>query len=666
MDTIVRIPSQSNLSISQNEIVEQNAVLIENNLNNDHSLQSNLNKKNSSPTSVNSQSSSSQREYSKGEQTAIPRSQSQLELLASGKIPASIGQGPNNKIKENQYLNNTGDNKEISQLVKTLNSSPSTENFNDQDARIYRVDSSSEAFNLDSGETDKKKIISGGKMKLYILIDGISPFVLRLNILKNHHYLQIATQYYSELYDGKPPGPIFLIKAIHFANGDKWLYFKRRATLQVKFQFEVQLRTPIYEELQACNESVQMGKNPSKYHIQSEEVIRLASLNRLMLIVTDPWAPKYYMNVIWYTFDTFMDPKILLMKLIERWFVPDLLKDQYNYSIQQELFYTTIIKNRVKHRVASLILEFVTDHFWRFSEEMITVLKNFLDEHLKLVYPVLSHQILQKIQSEDKRSPWELYTPISISSNQTKSKSSTILNISVQELAEQLTLLDMRLYKKIHFTEMCNQAWSKAKHKHKAPYLLDHINILNHVSNWVSYLIVSEQNQNNRKNLLKKFIKTAEHLMEIRSYNMMMAIDSGLSSGPVYRLTMTWDEMDEKVMQKREPIADLTSTSDNYKKFRAAMQQAYERGEPCVPYSGIYLRDLVFTDDGNPAFIDGKINFNKCIQTYNIIDLVLRFQKREFTFTENVMIQSEIYNHQDYSKDELYEMSISIQGRGQR
>uniref|UniRef100_A0A7S1KRQ2 Ras-GEF domain-containing protein n=1 Tax=Percolomonas cosmopolitus TaxID=63605 RepID=A0A7S1KRQ2_9EUKA len=511
------------------------------------------------------------------------------------------------------------------------------------------------------------------KMNFYVLIDGISPFILNLNILKNHHYLQIATQYYSELYDGKPPGPIFLSKAIHFGNGDKWFYFKRRATLQVKFQYEVQLRTPIYEELQSCQESILMGKNPSRQFLNVDEVLRVVSLNRLLLLITDPWAPQYYINVFWCTYNSFTEAKVVLDKLKERWFIPDLLKEEYNYSMQQEIFYNTVVKRKVRQRVAALLHDYVKQCFWHFDDDMVQLLHKFAQEEIQGVFPTLAQKLLGVMASTSRLPPWESYRQKKIPKNMmasmqrgSASRTTSILNIPVKDLAEQLTLLDMRFYNKIHYTEMWNQSWSKAKYRHRAPNLMDHINFLNHVSNWVAQIVCSEPNLNNRKKLIKRFIKTAEHLMKIRSYNMMMAVDSGLSSGPVYRLSLTWDDLDESVLAKREPIAALTSTSDNFKKFRAAMQQAYEQGEPCVPYSGVYLRDLVFTDDGNPTFIDGKVNFNKCIQTYNLFQLVLRFQGRDYGFSELPNLQAEIETHEQASKDELYDLSTGIQPRGVR
>lgn len=41
-------------------------------------------------------------------------------------------------------------------------------------------------------------------MRLFVKIEGLSPFVLRLHKnLKIHHYIEITEQYYGELYGGR-------------------------------------------------------------------------------------------------------------------------------------------------------------------------------------------------------------------------------------------------------------------------------------------------------------------------------------------------------------------------------------------------------------------------------------------------------------------------------
>lgn len=142
-----------------------------------------------------------------------------------------------------------------------------------------------------------------------------------------------------------------------------------------------------------------------------------------------------------------------------------------------------------------------------------------------------------------------------------------------------------------------------------------------------------------------------------------MAVNAGLTNSSIHRLSNTWEQLGEKEMALKEPINELIATASNSRNFREAMNNNYASGKNCSPYVGIYLRDLVFLDDGNPTFIDNKINFLKCIQTYNIMFQIIRFQGREYRINPNPNIIKEIMSHKVIDEDSLYKMSLSVQAR---
>lgn len=84
---------------------------------------------------------------------------------------------------------------------------------------------------MDSEQTKKRAVKPdiNVKMRLFVRIDGISPFVLRLVAnLHNDHYKEIVEQYYNELYQGRTPGLLYLTKIVNFQGGDKLFVYKRR------------------------------------------------------------------------------------------------------------------------------------------------------------------------------------------------------------------------------------------------------------------------------------------------------------------------------------------------------------------------------------------------------------------------------------------------------
>jgi son of sevenless-like protein len=111
---------------------------------------------------------------------------------------------------------------------------------------------------------------------------------------------------------------------------------------------------------------------------------------------------------------------------------------------------------------------------------------------------------------------------------------------------------------------------------------------------------------------------------------MALAVQSGLNSSAVYRLTDAWEQISENHTLRRDAAVKLLSSENNSKRMRETMNKVYEKGEPCSPYIGIFLRDLVYTEDGNPTYIDGRINFLKCITTHALMHQILRFQNRNY------------------------------------
>merc|ERR1712188_333645 len=75
-------------------------------------------------------------------------------------------------------------------------------------------------------------------------------------------------------------------------------------------------------------------------------------------------------------------------------------------------------------------------------------------------------------------------------------------------------------------------------------------------------------------------------------------------------------------------MGDLMSIDDNWNNFRLAWSRVRA---PCVPYIGVALKDLIFTDDGTPLKLEGDIyNFSKLRKLYTTILGVARFQSTPY------------------------------------
>jgi len=542
------------------------------------------------------------------------------------------------------------------------------------------------AQNRDLVQTDEEQ----KTIRLFVQIEGMSPFVLRLSFgLQIHHYQKIVTMYYSDkLYNKKPPGPLFLLKIVNFPNGDKLMEFKRKQSPADKFSMESQATLPIYEEPEACEHSIVMQKCPAP-ELFAGDVPKVAGINRLLLLITDYYAPTFLEDVMWYTYRSSIKPKIVLNKILQRYFVPELSEKDYIFNDFEKSFFTTVICVGIKRKCLNLIYKFVTHYQFDFDEEMLVNVKEFLDQAesqlseasdiattVDVGLKCVIDAIRQTLPKMDRKQPWQKVRSIENIFGVVENKKAKMLGapkkefnifeaLSAKEIAEQLTYMDYTLYNEIHFTEILDQAWNKDKRRHQAPNVMLNINFLNKVSSWLAYCILNSDELPNRVKLLKKILQVLGFLKDLNSFNMVMAVIGGLGGTPIHRLSQTWDEIDERSLQIRQQCNELSSSKGNSKAFRVAMNDCYTSGKPCAPYIGIYLRDLVFTDDGNPTIMDGKINFSKCTNTYNVMHQVLRFRGRPYDIDPNKEFIQEMldFDEKKVNENYLHDLSLQVQPR---
>ncbi|KAJ3117329.1 Rap guanine nucleotide exchange factor 6, partial [Nowakowskiella sp. JEL0407] len=133
----------------------------------------------------------------------------------------------------------------------------------------------------------------------------------------------------------------------------------------------------------------------------------------------------------------------------------------------------------------------------------------------------------------------------------------------------------------------------------------------------------------------------------MNNFNTLLAIISGLNMSPVTRLKQTWEIVDAKRKRQLQELESLVSPEHNYKQYRTALslllsdqssspssitsspalsptttttpttstptnQPSLSYSRTLIPILSLYLKDLLFINDGNKKFVsDGLINFAK-------------------------------------------------------
>ena len=234
----------------------------------------------------------------------------------------------------------------------------------------------------------------------------------------------------------------------------------------------------------------------------------------------------------------------------------------------------------------------------------------------------------------------------------------SLLNFQSLELAQQMTLLDSELFMKIGLAEIL--AWGKEQNELVCPNLAGFIDHFNKMSFWVRTLILKEPKQQERERLFKKFLKIMKHCKRLNNFSSYLAILSALDSTPLRRL--------EFPKQSTDILQEFCLLIDSDAAFKAYRQALSEAKPPCIPYLGLILQDITFIHLGNPNELpDGKVNFVKRWQQFNVLDTVRRFKECQYEFAKNEKIVDLFGNYDDHlSEEELWDKSQEIKSKSSK
>ena len=200
----------------------------------------------------------------------------------------------------------------------------------------------------------------------------------------------------------------------------------------------------------------------------------------------------------------------------------------------------------------------------------------------------------------------------------------SILDFDAKVFAEQLTVYESKQFQLIKDYELLEQHFSK--NKLDAPNVVKNSIHFNQLGGWIWLQIVSHASPEARAQVLKHCMMICVHLYELKNYNAVVAFIAALNNAAIARLRITWTLCGWKLFMLKEGFALLTV--NNCSIYRKELQNV---SPPIVPFIGMFLTDLTFLEDGNPNFIDGKINF--CYKFNRIslsISQLLKFQVYEY------------------------------------
>ncbi|XP_048098911.1 rap guanine nucleotide exchange factor 1 isoform X3 [Alosa alosa] len=343
------------------------------------------------------------------------------------------------------------------------------------------------------------------------------------------------------------------------------------------------------------------------------------------------------------TYRTFITPEDLIKKLHYRYTRFSHSPDTFKKRVSKNTFFVLV---RV---VDELCLVELTEDILR--QLMDLVFRLVCSGELSLAR-VLRKNILDKV--EQKKLMRYTISLQPLAARGVAARPGTLHDFRSHEIADQLTLLDAELFYKIEIPEVL--LWAKEQNEEKSPNLTQFTEHFNNMSYWVRSIIILQEKAQDREKLLLKFIKIMKHLRKLNNFNSYLAILSALDSAPIRRL-----EWQKQTSEGLEEYCTLIDSSSSFRAYRAALAEVEP---PCIPYLGLILQDLTFVHLGNPDLIEGKVNFSKRWQQFNILDSMRRFQQVHYDLKHNEEIVSFFNDFSDHLAEEaLWELSLKIKPR---
>lgn len=195
-----------------------------------------------------------------------------------------------------------------------------------------------------------------------------------------------------------------------------------------------------------------------------------------------------------------------------------------------------------------------------------------------------------------------------------------ILAYDAQIIAEQFTLIEKDALDEIDWRELIELRWTQA-----SPAVLNWVDYLksedprgvdlviarfNLVVKWLLSEIVLTELHDERVRCLIQYIHIAEHCRRFRNFATMYQITIALLSADCARLKRTWERVPDAEMQIFKELEKIVQPIRNFQNLRKEMETGVG-DEGCIPFIGIYTRDLVYNSQKPSVVESPPLNANE-------------------------------------------------------
>lgn len=300
------------------------------------------------------------------------------------------------------------------------------------------------------------------------------------------------------------------------------------------------------------------------------------------------------------------------------------------------------------------------------------IIRSFISTSLFQLHPQIM-DLSDKITIKKKRATSPKFQPLTIGEapNENSCLPPQLISmkqfqhLDITSITNYLTIMDFDHYLNIRYWEFMYKNWTRSDKYDKSPALMKFIDHFNNIGKWVATEILLVPSLDTRVKTIENFINIAEKLVEIKNYNTMMAILSGLQSSGVYRLRSTWNNVPENVKLKMNKLSTIMTSSENYRCYRMLMETVEP---PAVPFLGPYLTELMAKEEIQETKHNNYLwNWMKFQDISDTLMKILKFQKTPYKmgniddkvkyYCESALILTE---------DQLMEQSLKLEPKLKR
>ncbi|XP_060585594.1 ras guanyl-releasing protein 3-like isoform X2 [Ruditapes philippinarum] len=243
-------------------------------------------------------------------------------------------------------------------------------------------------------------------------------------------------------------------------------------------------------------------------------------------------------------------------------------------------------------------------------------------------------------------------------------KVSLVFNhLEPEELADHLTYLEYRAFRRINFTDFKNYAMTASLKDN--PKLERSIALFNGLSQWIQCMVLSKTTPQQRADVIVKFCNVAKKLRALQNFNSLMAVVGGLTHSALARLYKTTACIPSETQKMLMEHTELLSSNNNFSNYRKVFHQCTGFK---IPILGVHLKDLILLHTALPDRVEGNlVNFRKMAQLSLILRELTKLQTHDSI--PGVFANMDLINtlrlslDMHYTEDEIYELSLAREPR---